>query len=97
LGRFDCALDGAAGVGEQVTMVVRPESIRLEAIGQERKAAEHATVRGVAFLGESVECALQLRDLCLIARMPSNLAPELGAKVSIIVDQNEIRALPITK
>lgn len=97
LGRFDCALDGAAGIGERVTMVVRPESIRLEAIGREHEAAEHATVRGVAFLGECVECALQLRELCLIARMPSSLAPALGARVAIVVDQNEIRALPTSK
>jgi iron(III) transport system ATP-binding protein len=93
LGRFDCALDGAASIGERVTMVVRPESIRLAVIGPERRMAEYATVRGVAFLGECVECALQLGDLSLIARVPSNLAPVLGAKVAITVDQNEIRAL----
>jgi iron(III) transport system ATP-binding protein len=93
LGTFDCALDGAASIGDKVTVVVRPESIRLKAVGPEEKAAEHATVRGVAFLGECVECALQLRDLSLIARMPSNLAPPLGAKVAITVDQNEVWAL----
>jgi len=97
LGTFDCALDGAARIGERVTMVVRPESIRLEAIGPQPEATEPATVRGVAFLGECVECALELGDLCLIARMPSGLAPAPGAKVAIIVDQNEIRALPASK
>ena len=53
-----------------------------------------AKVRGVAFLGDTVECALQLDEVALVARMPSNLAPALDADVAIIVDQNEISMLP---
>ena len=93
LGRFDCTLDGAANVGDRVTVVVRPESIRLQAVTPEQNRDEQAQVRGVAFLGDTVECALQLRDISLIARMPSNLAPALGARVAIAIDQSEIRVL----
>jgi iron(III) transport system ATP-binding protein len=93
LGRFDCSIDGATRVGNRVTIVVRPESVRLQAAPSEQKRDEQAQVRGVAFLGETVECAVQLRDISLIARMPSSLTPAMGAWVVVSINQSEIRVL----
>lgn len=93
LGRLDCTIDGDASIGDRVTVVVRPESIRLHLATPEQKPDERALVRAIAFLGDTVECALQLGGISLIARVPSNLAPALGAQVAITIEQSEIRVL----
>jgi iron(III) transport system ATP-binding protein len=93
LGKFDCTVDQRIGIGDRVTVVVRPESIRLQAATPQTQSAELAKVRGVAFLGDTVECALQLGDIALIARLPSSLAPAPAAEVSVVVDASELQVL----
>lgn len=87
LGQFDCSVDRAARIGDRVTLVVRPESIRLQ-------EGTRACVRGVSFLGDTVECVVQLTDRSLIVRMPSSQAPTPGAQVGIAVDPTELFVLP---
>jgi iron(III) transport system ATP-binding protein len=93
LGTLRCRLHGAAAVGDSVTVVVRPNAIQLAA---KVDTAEHepvARIEGVAFLGDTLECALALADRTLIARVPSDVAPRLGAEVGIRVKPNDALAL----
>jgi ABC-type Fe3+/spermidine/putrescine transport system ATPase subunit len=57
--RFTAGLDGVSGlaVGDQIRLVVRPESIAIDA-GQ----GLHATVDEVMFSGATAKLALRLRD-----------------------------------
>ena len=85
IGRVRCRMHGVANVGDTVTLVVRPDSICLNDVTQSGSDVPVATVEGVAFLGDSVDCALRLAETSLIAKVPSDAAPQLGAYVAISV------------
>lgn len=93
LGQLACSLEDPACVGDRVTLVVRPESIRLHSGPPPQDPRPHACVRGVAFLGETVECVLSLGELSLIVRVPSSQAPTPGAQVGIAIDPADILVL----
>ena len=94
IGTVRCRIHGSAKQGDAVTLVIRPNSIVLTAAGAVGNgAAASASVEGVAFLGDSVDCALRLADMPLIAKLPSNAAPQLGTQVVITVKPHDALVL----
>jgi iron(III) transport system ATP-binding protein len=93
IGRVRGRMHGVAKVGDRVTLVVRPDSICIDDVAQSGSDKPVATVDGIAFLGDSVDCALRLADVSLIAKVSSNAAPQLGANVAVSVKPNEALVL----
>jgi iron(III) transport system ATP-binding protein len=92
IGAVRCRIHGAAQLGDAVTLVIRPDSILLD-IATPTNGAPFASVEGIAFLGDSVDCALRLAGTPLIAKLPRHAAPRLGTKVVVSVKPEDALVL----
>jgi iron(III) transport system ATP-binding protein len=93
IGAVRCRIHGAAAVGDAVTLVIRPDAILLETANPAINGVLAASVEGVAFLGDSVDCALRLADTPLIAKLPRQAAPRLGSQVVVSVKPDDALVL----
>ena len=83
----------AAQAGSPVTLVLRPERLRLSASRPDGSAGLAAQVRSVTFLGGFVECVTELGDARLRVIGPPDVSPEAGAGVWLCLLDEPI-ALP---
>ena len=80
-------LTGAAEPGADVTLAIRPESIRLAAAGttaDDTDGALHGTVRSSVFLGESTDFLVEVAGTEVRARVPG-VKPEIGVGAAVVV------------
>ena len=87
LGTVTCRVHGAPMIGQEVTLVVRPQSLDLAPLNGGGKPA--AKVEAVAFLGDTVECQLRLGTTALIAKLPARSVPQPGAQVAVTINADE--------
>ena len=89
IGRLDCLSLTPRSIGTRATLAVRPEAIEVRGLGEVPGSALIAIVEGVAFLGDSVECALRVGDILLIAKLPSAAAPAIGGNVAVSIRSSD--------
>jgi iron(III) transport system ATP-binding protein len=92
LGTMDCILKGTANAGDRVTLVARPDGIILDNPEQDG-ALPVGIVEGVAFLGDSADCAVRVGDLLLMVKVASDAAPTQGRQVAIRIRPRHCIAL----
>jgi iron(III) transport system ATP-binding protein len=96
VGKIDCLAGGAMSSGTVVTVVLKPETIRLLPGSIDDGSAVAGRIEAVAFMGDSVECAVRIGDALLVAKMPAHAAPAVGDEVRVMVDPHENVAFPLT-
>lgn len=89
LGSF--AVTGTANPGDEITLVIRPEHLHLEA-GGNRQPIGVATVAEIGFFGTHHQCLAARPDLPapLRIRLPQRKSPEAGAQLALFVDPSEM-------
>lgn len=95
VGEITCGLMSEAFPGAEVVIVVRPESIVLH---RERPAQAANVVQGkvgtVMFLGEYLDCSIELGNILLQTHQPHSLDLRRGESVWIELPPGECMALP---
>ncbi len=80
--------------GDDVTIAVRPENVRLLSAGDEGAPdAPEGEVLDIVFLGESVECRVRLGNSSLVARIHPGQSVVVGAKVGVVVRPEDVAIL----
>ncbi len=87
--QFTSAIDRAEN--EKVTIAVRPENVRLTAPGTDHAAL--GEVSDIIFLGEALECRVQLGQSSLVARIHPDQPVEMGGKVGVLIKPEDVAIL----
>lgn len=95
LGNIRCAVTSELAAGAEVTVVVRPESIVLhrENPGRHTNVLE-GKIAAAMFLGEYVECTVELGPLVFRTRQPHTFEGRRGEAIWVELPPGECLALP---
>lgn len=81
-------------VGEQVTVAIRPENVRLAADGGSDAFSYIAgEVSEIVFLGESLECRVNVGNSELIMRLHPSSVVAVGSSIDVIVMADDVAIL----
>lgn len=81
-------------VGETVTIAVRPENVWLARAGADDEAAQiTGEVSEIIFLGESLECRVNLGDSSLITRLHPSSEVAIGDTIGVNVKPQDVAIL----
>lgn len=88
------ASGAVAQPGEDVAIAVRPENVYILTDGAEnRSEATEGKVLETVFLGECVECRVQLGNSDLVARVHPSQRVEVGTNVAVVIRPEDVSIL----
>lgn len=77
-------------VGDKATIAVRPENVRVVKGGKTDAAALAGSVSEIVFLGESIECKVELGSSSIVARLHPNQPVSVGDKVNVAINPQDV-------
>ena len=87
---FEGQTSGEAG--EDVTIAVRPENVRLQTDGMQNAAAE-GEITEIVFLGETLECRVRCGKADILARVHPAEPVSVGARVGVVIRPEDVAIL----
>jgi iron(III) transport system ATP-binding protein len=94
-GKVPFVAGSGAATDSKVTIAVRPENVRLIASGTEGAAdLPQGKVIDTVFLGESVECRVQLGNSDLVARIHPDQPVQIGSSIGVLIRPEDVAILP---
>lgn len=82
--------DGSQQAGETATIAVRPENVRIAQHSKNEVSALGGTVSEIVFLGESIECKVDLGSSHIVARLHPSQAVSVGDKVGVVIAARDV-------
>lgn len=76
--------------GEKATLAVRPENVRLFKGADKQDGALDGTVSEIVFLGEAVECRVQLGSTDIVARLHPSQPVSVGDEVQVVIEARDV-------
>ena len=83
IGTLVCFTDRAVGVGDRLTLAVRPENIALVGQGPPASNVLAGSVEALVFLGNLLECVVAVGQERIRVQLHPSAAPRRGASVQI--------------
>jgi len=89
-GRIGYLDDGNQQAGDKTTIAVRPENVRILGAGDQEADTLDGTVSEIVFLGESVECRVELGSTEIVARLHPGQPVAVGNKVKVAIAARDV-------
>ncbi len=94
IGAFDCRMSGAASVGDSVKIAMRPENVSIAAPGTSVNGnAVQGQVEAVIFLGNLLDCAVNVDGHTFHVQLHPTGPPAPGRKVELYFPEEHILAM----
>ena len=94
-GALACVLPEGVAVGQEVTLVVRPEDVHLAESAEGCDNLLEGEVEAVVYMGDALECQVALGGVRLRLRLHPSAAVERGQRIGLAIHGRDCRALAV--
>jgi iron(III) transport system ATP-binding protein len=92
-GSLRCVLPDRIGEGEPVTVVVRPEDVRLADAPSDRDNVVDGEVASVVYLGDALDCQIRIGGATVRIKVHPSAAVAAGRRVKLAINGRDCRGI----